>query len=410
MADEDIHSWPHRKLGELAEFRNGINYDSRNFGSGMPVVGVTAFKDHVKPRFEELDEIDPEGVVREQDLLADGDILFVRSNGNRDLIGRSLYIERPPGRVTHSAFTIRLRFRSVQVHARFFAYLFRTQLVRQTLAAHGGGTNISSLNQGVLASLAVPVPPLAAQRRIAGVLTAYDDLIENCERRINVLDEMARALYREWFVEFRFPGSKGVEWRDDARGRIPAEWRYRSAKEIAEVTYGFPFKSAAFTAGPAGLPLVRIRDILVGESATYTEEPAEDRYRIADGEMIVGMDGDFHMGIWSCGPALLNQRVARFRAGPLWSALHFVLAMRGPIEALNHSIVGTTVAHLGDAHIKKIELIEPDAETLRRATGVFEPIAKQQIVLRKSARALRRTRDLLLPRLLSGQLGFGAAT
>src|SRR5687768_12875740 len=102
--------WPSKRLGELADFRNGVNYDKRSFGRGIKVVGVSNFQNYTKPRYDELDQINPEGIVTERNILRDGDIVFVRSNGNRELIGRSLLIEQPPEKVTHSAFTIRLRF------------------------------------------------------------------------------------------------------------------------------------------------------------------------------------------------------------------------------------------------------------------------------------------------------------
>ena len=80
-------SWPTTRLGELADFRNGVNYNKSSFGTGVKVVGVSDFQDYIKPRYEELKQINPEGIVTERNTLRDGDIVFVRSNGNRELIG-----------------------------------------------------------------------------------------------------------------------------------------------------------------------------------------------------------------------------------------------------------------------------------------------------------------------------------
>src|SRR2546425_1078775 len=112
-------TWQAKRLGALAEFRNGVNYNSSSFGKGIKVVGVADFQDYTKPRYPNLEEINPEGIVTEKSILQDGDIVFVRSNGNRELIGRSLYIDQPPERVTHSAFTIRVRFTSPDSIPRF---------------------------------------------------------------------------------------------------------------------------------------------------------------------------------------------------------------------------------------------------------------------------------------------------
>jgi type I restriction enzyme, S subunit len=197
MALRQQEFWPRKLLGELADFRNGVNYNKSSFGRGIKVVGVSNFQDYLKPRYRELEEINPEGIVGERNLLRDEDIVFVRSNGNRELIGRSLFIEQPPFPLTHSAFTIRLRFISPAAWPRFYAYCFRSATIRGALSAHGGGTNISNLNQDILGALEVPCPPLAVQRSIASILSAYDDLIENCQRRIRILEDMARGLYRE---------------------------------------------------------------------------------------------------------------------------------------------------------------------------------------------------------------------
>ncbi|MCR3883441.1 MAG: restriction endonuclease subunit S, partial [Methanothrix sp.] len=158
------------------------------------------------PKYDELAEINPDGVVKKSDYLEEGDILFVRSNGNRSLIGRSLFIRGINESISHSAFTIKARITSDKALPQFYAYLFRTQLIRETLSAYGGGTNINNLNQRILNDILVPLPPLPTQRKIAAILSAYDDLIENNTRRIKILEEMASALYREWFVNFRFPG------------------------------------------------------------------------------------------------------------------------------------------------------------------------------------------------------------
>ncbi len=124
-----VKQWDTVTLGTLAEFRNGINYNKNNFGYGIKVINVKDFQDHNIASFEDLDEVNPTGVIKEKDLLKNGDIIFVRSNGNRELIGRSLFIQGIQKPVTHSAFTIKLRFTSNLVLSRFYAYLFRTSFV-----------------------------------------------------------------------------------------------------------------------------------------------------------------------------------------------------------------------------------------------------------------------------------------
>src|SRR5262245_33835521 len=101
--------WESIELGKLADFRNGVNFTSAAFGSGgLPIINVGDFGSRSAPDYESLGEIAADVVTNEEAILKDGDIVAVRSNGNRELIGRSLLIRDPP-RVTHSAFTIRIR-------------------------------------------------------------------------------------------------------------------------------------------------------------------------------------------------------------------------------------------------------------------------------------------------------------
>ena len=136
-----------------------------------------------------------------------------------------------PRKLLDSAFTIRLRFVAREVHPKFYAYCFRTPLIRQALTAQGGGTNINNLKQDILSDLEVPFPPLPVQRRIAGILSAYDELMENSQRRIRILEAMARALYREWFVHFRFPGHEKLPRVASPLGDIPQGWEVNSVRE-----------------------------------------------------------------------------------------------------------------------------------------------------------------------------------
>jgi type I restriction enzyme S subunit len=114
------------------------------------------------------------------------------------------------------------------------------------------------------------------------------------------------------------------------------------------------------------------------------------------------MDGDFHMCIWSSGHAVQNQRVARFESNGEIGNCHLFLALELPIQTWNRSIVGTTVAHLGDMHIKTIQIAWPSVNILVKAREILEPMSQQIIALKGQIQNLRRTRDLLLPRLLSG--------
>jgi len=103
---------------------------------------------------------------------------------------------------------------------------------------------VPGLNREIALSQVILVPPLVTQRQVASVLAAYDELIENNLRRIEILEEMAQAVYREWFVNFRFPGHESVALVDSPLGSIPEGWEIRSFSEIADFVNGYAFKPA----------------------------------------------------------------------------------------------------------------------------------------------------------------------
>jgi len=245
---------------------------------------------------------------------------------------------------------------------------------------------------------------LTIQKKIASILSTYDDLIENNLRRIKILEKMAQALYREWFVKFRFPGHEKVRIVDSPLGKIPEGWEVKKLLELADVTYGFAFKSKQFNTEGNGKPVVRIRDVLAGVSDTYSPEEAGSKYIVENGDILVGMDGEFHMGFWVGGNAYLVQRVARFRSKVDIGRYHLFLALHEPIQHFNVTITGTTVAHLGHEHIKTIEIVWPKNEARVKVNRFLEPLLGQVLNLRLKNQTLRRTRDLLLPKLISGEL------
>ena len=280
----------------------------------------------------------------------------------------------------------------------FYALLARRQHIRElaTEASHG----TKRLETDVLSAVQIHVPKNDIQRRVVSVISAYDDLIENNRRRMALLEEAARQLYREWFVRLRFPGHEHTRITNG----VPEGWERKSLFEIATPTYGHPFQSSLFTDDGEGLAVVRIRNVLAGESSTFTLEEAPSDRRLQNGDLLIGMDGDFHMGLWAGGDAWLNQRVVRIKsAGPLDDYLLFWL-LRDPIHHFNETITGTTVVHLGAKELKTIRLLVPSSSVRIEVNELFAPLGKQIVALKLHNRSLRVARDLLLPRLMSGEI------
>jgi type I restriction enzyme S subunit len=337
-----------------------------------------------------------------------GDLLFARQSLVAAGAGKCSLVKSTGETTTFESHLIRVRLDQERCNSNFYFYYFLSPQGKANVQSLVMQVAAAGIRGSELAKLHVPQPPLSVQNGIAGVLTAYDELIENSQRRIKILESMARSLYCEWFVNFRFPGHESVSLTTSSLGDIPEGWDVKSLKDVATVTYGFPFASKKFNANGVGTPVIRIRDIRDGSINTCTDEGADPKYHIKNGDILVGMDGDFHMCIWSSGHALQNQRVAKFESNGEIGNYHLFLALEAPIQNWNKAIVGTTVAHLGDMHIKTIQVVMPPAKILTMAKEILEPMSEEIVTLKNQIRNLLHTRNLLLPRLLSGQLDVEA--
>lgn len=176
-------AWSTAWLGDLADFRNGINFTKTSRGKQVRVLGVKDFQNHFHAPDSGLDRVTIDGDLDPSDCLQSGDIVFVRSNGNPELIGRSLVVERMSERTAHSGFTIRARLRDSEIVPRFLGHFLKSSAVRRQMVDGGTGTNIKSLNQGTLSRIVVPLPSRAEQMRIVENLEAVREGTSRVEAR-----------------------------------------------------------------------------------------------------------------------------------------------------------------------------------------------------------------------------------
>lgn len=191
------------RLGDVAEFRNGLNFSKESRGDGCTLIGIPEFQDRFAPDYDSLPQIDPSGVASEEDYLEKNDIIFVRSNGNKALVGRSLFIDQEITAL-FSGFCIRARIFGDELDPRFFAYFTRSKHFKKSIAS-SAGTNINNLNQNILGDVSVPWFNTDQQLAIAKVLSTLDDKIEINNRINEELEGLAKLLYDYWFVQFDFP-------------------------------------------------------------------------------------------------------------------------------------------------------------------------------------------------------------
>ena len=286
-----------------------------------------------------------------------------------------------------------------KAHYQYVYHFLKLQSDNLNKLANGGAQQ--NLNSIIIKKFKITLPSLDVQCRIASILSAYDNLIENNNKRIRLLEQMAENLYKEWFVRFRFPGHEKAEFENG----LPEGWRLENLFDVADVSYGYAFKSDLFCTDDSLNAVVRIRDIQENHTDTYTSEVCDDKYLIEENAILVGMDGLFHMCLWNGDKAYLNQRVVKIcsKKKDMCNYMLF-MAIRPQIKFWEQVIAGTTVAHLGDKHLKKIKIAVPTEDLLLKANKSIQRIMVEKNQLFKQNQILSRQRDLLLPRLMSGKL------
>lgn len=269
----------------------------------------------------------------------------------------------------------------------------------------------------------VVVPPLAEQHEIASVLGAVDEKIDLNRRTAATLEQMARALYRSWFVDFDPVKAKAEglapAFMDEATAALfpdrfgedglPEGWSIESIYQIAKVQYGAAFKSNLFNTGKVGRPLVRIRDLKNQQAGVFTTENHNKEYLIQPGDTVVGMDGDFTPYTWCSEPSLMNQRVCCFVPLNRRDKAFVRLAIPALLKAEEDTAVATTVIHLGKKDIDTFKVVVPPAPVLDAFGERANPILSKLVAAGLENRTLSVLRDTLLPRLMSGELRVGEA-
>ena len=252
------------------------------------------------------------------------------------------------------------------------------------------GSAIPSTSRDAFYEIPVALPPLPIQRRIAGILSAYDELIENSQRRIKILESMACALYREWFVHFRFPGHESVPRVPSAIGEIPKGWGVKKLGEVAELNYGKALKKEDRRDGE--YPVYGSSGIVGTHDAALVKGPG----------IVVGRKGNVGSIFWCDGDFFVIDTAYYVTSSLPLRFLFYVL------PTLNFINSDAAVPGLSRNQAYTLELFVPPSSLLDKFCELAGKFERQVVTLQSQIQNLRRTRDLLLPRLLSSQIDMEA--
>ena len=402
------------KLGELVKVTRGASLSGQFYAEEGKLIRLTlgnfnmnggGFKENTSKT-----DLYFTGTVRDEFILNKGDIITPLTEQSLGLLGTTARIPES-GKYIQSQDVALVRCKEGLLDPNFCYYLISSSIVRQQLSAAAQQTKIRHTSPEKIKDCTVWVPDFYTQKNIGRILTDIDNKIA-INRRINDnLEAMAKQLYDYWFVQFDFPNEEGkpykssggaMVWNEKLKREIPEGWNVANVFDELSVQYGFPFSTELFTEDPTSIPVVRIRDILVNSVSAYSEEEVDEKYKLQKQDLLVGMDGNFHMNYWNDNVAYLNQRSVRLRAKSksTVSIMQAKYDIAPYIKAKELRAKGSTVGHLSDKDLKELFVLVCPNINFRNK---FDSILAEIIENRCEMIELTKQRDELLPLLMNGQ-------
>ena len=412
-------NWATIKLGDLFEIKHGFAFKGEHFADKGEFVLLTPgnFKEEGGLKLKGEKEKFYSGQFPDEYLLHKGDIIVAMTDltQNAPILGSSALVPQS-GRFLHNQRLGKvINIKTDRVLPEFVFYLFNMPPVRGQIKGSATGATVKHTAPSRIYDVSVLLPPLAVQQRIVGILSAYDGLIENCQRRINILESMARALYREWLVHFRFPGHENHPRVASPFGQIPKGWEMKKLSAVAEVNRAQINARSA----PAELNYIDISSVSPGQidsvtTYAFVDAPGRARRIVQHGDILwscVRPNRRSHAQVMhpeantiaSTGFAVLTATKVPF------TFLYFATTTDDFVAYLTNNATGAAYPAVTAPTFEKANLLIPSTALLNAFGDATIPMAEAIYTLQRQIQNLGRTRDLLLRRLLSGQIDLSEA-
>lgn len=405
------------KLGDYIDILSGFAFKTKDFvEKGVPIIKI---KNICPPSvtLEDLSYVSNEVAEKQKKFVLSYDDVLIAMTGSHinqwaSVVGRVARVKYNDKTLLNQRVGKIIIKEDIEVDINYIYYFLSQDEIKIKLAAKAGGTaNQANISSTHIKELTFPCPDCDIQKKIADILKSYDDLIENNQKQIKLLEEAAQRLYKEWFVDLRFPGYEDCEIVDG----VPVGWMKDTLNDYCEIKSGYAFKSKDWQ--NIGCGVIKIKDInngFVNYSAcdcvpTDVAEKAK-LYYLRKGDLLIAMTGATigKIGISTKDGYYANQRVGKVFLGdnPL-ERLPFaycVLSLQSSLEhILNNSSASSAQPNISGEKIGDIEIIYSQ-DTIDKFNRILQPLFKKMILLRQNIEKLGKARDLLLLKLMSGEI------
>lgn len=399
-------AWEKVKLEDLYDVHNGLSKGGKFFGSGYPFLTFsTVFNNFFIPE-RIVDLVQSTEKEQENYSICRGDVFITRTSETSDELGMSCVALKDYPFATYNGFTKRMRPKTDRVLPEYIGYYMRTPSFRGEFIAFSTMTTRASLRNEDLLSLKVALPPLKIQKKIADILSAYDNLIENNQKQIKLLEEATQRLYKEWFIDLRFPGHETTKIQKD----LPEGWNIKSVNSVVDFLSGYAFKSGSFV-DSGKYKIVTIKNVQDGSFdgdnvSTVDEIPSKmpNHCVLEDGDILLSLTGNVGRVCLVVGDDyLLNQRVAKLKSH-YHAYTYCLFRSKDMFDEMNNLANGAAQQNLSPVRTGEIKIAVPSESVLDDFESVVMPIIQQMIILNKQIVRLKQARDRLLPKLMSGEI------
>lgn len=401
-----MNEWKKVKLGELYEVHNGLSKGRQFFGSGYPFLTFSnVFNNWFLP--EELESLVQSSEKERQTCsIKKGDVFITRTSETMDELGMSSVALKDYPNATYNGFTKRLRPLTDEVIPEYIGYYLRSPKFRGKFMAFSTMTTRASLANDDLLSMEVELPDKITQQRIASTLSRYDSLIENYQKQIKLLEESAQRLYKEWFIDLRFPGHENTKIVDG----VPEGWEKKKIKDLVDLKSGYAFKSSAFVE-KGKYKIVTIKNVkdgvFDGDNVSYLNSVPEkmpSHCILQTGDILLSLTGNVGRICMVVGDNyLLNQRVAKLESK--FPAFTYCLFRHyDTFVAINNLANGAAQQNVSPIRIGEMDMLVANDKIMHHFEKAAENIRTNILNLFSQIRHLTEARDRLLPKLMSGEI------
>lgn len=284
-------------------------------------------------------------------------------------------------------------------NVKFVKYSF--DILQQDCKKISQGTAQDNLSWKKLSTIKFPAPSIEVQDKIVDILSVYDDLIKNNQKQIKLLEEAAQRLYKEWFVDLRFPGYENTKIVDG----VPEGWKRPSMNDIAHYLNGYAFKPDDW--GDKGKPIIKIKEMNEGITISTPRNEGSaipEKYNITAGDILFSWSATLTAIIWDSEDGLLNQHLFKVTPNDGICREYVLQSILKTLDEFRNLTTGSTMKHIQRSKLKEVFVNLPTRELMDKFAFLAEVYREKILRLQKQTNALAEARDRLLPKLMSGEI------